>query len=178
VAEILEAWLVKYRKETENDPSKVKNNNLSVSDLLDEVTKKSKHDIDTVSNKGNSSVVILSASDSGVLRAIAKSEASTIDSKIDLVHDTNSPNARKSKSNAIAKATSPISTPQKSNASGSSPLLKPIGKSPTKKPMTNASSPAKTASGKSSSNVPLLVGAGVLTIILFAVILFAILANR
>ncbi len=176
VAEILEAWLVRYRKETENDPSKAKNNNLSVMDLLDEKTKKSKHDIDTVSNKGNSSVVILSASDSGVLRAIARSEASTIDSKIDLVHDTNAPNAKKSKSNAIAKATSPISTPQKANAGGSSPLLKPIEKSTIAKTKATPSAPHQ--GKKSSSNFPLLIGVGIVTIVLFAGILFAVLANR
>ncbi len=180
VAEILEAWLVKYRKETENDPSKVKNNNLSVADLLDERTKKSKHDIDTVSNKGNSSVVMLSSSDSGVLRAIAKGEASTVDSKIDLVHDTNAPNAKKSKSNAIAKATSPISTPQKSNAGGSSPLLKPIEKPSTPKSnsRSSVSAPASLTSTKSSSNFPILIGAGIVTILLFVGILFAVLANR
>ena len=180
VAEILEAWLVKYRKETEGDPSKAKANNLSVTDLLDEKTKKSKSDIDTVSNKGNSSVVMLSASDSGVLRAIAKSEASTVDSKIDLVHDSNSPNASKSKSNAIAKATSPMSSRPKANAGGSSPLLKPIEKAPAAKPnpKSAAASVAKVPSTKPKSNIPLLLGAGVLTLVLFAGILYAVLANR
>ena len=180
VAEILEAWLVKYRKEIEGDPTKARANNLSVSDLLDDNTRKSKHDVDTVTNKGNSSVVILSASDSGVLRAIAKSEASTIDSKIDLVHDTNAPNASKSKSNAIAKATSPISTPQKGLPGGSSPLLKPIEKTTLAKQTTKPGVAQKTnlAGAKPKSNVPLLIGAGVLTVILFAAILYAVLANR
>ena len=180
VAEILEAWLAKYRKETEGDPNKVKANNLSVADLLDDNTKKSKHDVDTVSNKGNSSVVMLSASDSGVLRAIAKSEASTVDSKIDLVHDNNAPNASKSKSNAIAKATSPISSPQKKNAGGSSPLLKPIDKAVSAKPSPkpNVAPATKAASAKPKSNLPLLIGAGVLTVILFAGILYLVLANR
>ncbi len=187
VAEILEDWLVKYRKETEDDPSKARNNNLSVADLLDEGKRKSKHDVDTVTNRGNStkvvvgsSVVSLSASDSGVLRAIAKSEASTIDSKIDLVHDSNAPNVKKSKSQAIAKATSPISSPPRSNAGGSSPLLKTIEKpAAAKQPGRGGLPPqAKTINTKQKNNVILLVGVGVVTIVLFGVILFVVLANR
>jgi hypothetical protein len=152
--------------------------------LLDEGKRKSKHDVDTVTNRGNStkvvagsSVVSLSASDSGVLRAIAKSEASTIDSKIDLVHDTNAPNAKKSKSQAIAKATSPISSPPKSNAGGSSPLLKTIEKPTASKPAGKPSlSPQSKA--KSKNNVFLLVGVGVVTLVLFSVVLFVVFSNR
>ena len=187
VAELLEEWLVKYRKETENDPSKARINNLSVADLLDEGKRKSKHDVDTVTNRGNStkvavgsSAVSLSASDSGVLRAIAKSEASTIDSKIDLVHDTSAPNTKKSKSQAIAKATSPISSPAKSNAGSSSPLLKTIekpiaAKQPGKPGKSSLSPPAK---AKSKNNVFLLVGVGIVTLVLFLAILFVVFANR
>ena len=193
VAEILEAWLVKYRQETQNDPSKLRNNNLSVSDLLSEGTKKSNQDIDTVTNRGNStkvaqgsSVVILSTSDSGVLRAIVKSDSSAIDSKIDLVHDTNSPNAKKSKSQAIAKATSSISNPQKSNSGGSSPLLKPIDKPTATKQQVASKQPARSAvipqanstKADPNSNVSLLIGVAVVTLVLFAGILFAVFAIR
>ena len=187
VAEILEAWLAKYRKETEDDPSKTRNNNLSVEDLLDEGTKKSKHDVDTVTNRGNntkvaigSSVVSLSASDSGVLRAIAKSEASSIDSKIDLVHDSNAPNAKKSKSQAIAKATSPISSSQKGNSGGSSPLLKPIDQSAAKKtPAVLAmNAQRKSSIAKPNFKFALIVGIGVLTVVLTACILFVVFMNR
>jgi serine/threonine-protein kinase len=186
VAEILEAWLAKYRKETEGDPSKNKNNNLSVADLLDEGTKKSKHDVDTVANRGNStkvaigsSVVSLSASDSGVLRAIAKSEGSSIDSNIDLVHDSNKPNAQKSKSQAIAKATSPISNTPKGNAGGSSPLLKPIENGKTAgQPAKQVEARPSKANPKQKSNVLLFVGVGVVTLVLFAGILFAVFATR
>ena len=187
VAEILEAWLAKYRKETEGDPTKARNNNLSVADLLDEGTKKSKHDVDTVTNRGNStkvaigsSVVSLSASDSGVLRAIAKSEASNIDSKINLVHDSNAPNVKKSKSHAIAKATSPISGPAAGNSGGSSPLLKPIDKLVAKKtPAVSSVNPQSTSSkAKPKSNIAWIVGIGVLTLVLFAGILFVVWMNR
>ena len=211
VAEILEAWLVKYRQETRDDPDKSRNNNLSVSDLLASGTKKSNQDVDTVTNGVNStkvaqgsSVVILSTSDSGVLRAIIKSGSSAIDSKIDLVHDTNAPNAKKSKSQAIAKATSSISEPQNSNSGGSSPLLKPfekptatkqttanmqptVTKQPTgmKQPVTtnqpNRSTQIPQANATKTdpnSNVSLLIGVGVVTLVLFVVILFAVFAIR
>ncbi len=187
VAEILETWLAKYRKETEGDPTKARNNNLSVADLLDEGTKKSKHDVDTVTNRGNStkvaigsSVVSLSASDSGVLRAIAKSEASNIDSKIDLIHDSNAPNAKKSKSHAIAKATSPISGSSKGNSGGSSPLLKPIDKLAGKKTpaVSSGSSQSTSSKAKPKSNIALIVGIGVVTLVLFAGILFFVMMNR
>ena len=191
VAELLEEWLVKYRKEIENDPEKNKNNNLSISDLLSQGPKRSQQDIDTVTNRSEkskvagSSVVILSASDSGVLRAIAKSDASTVDSKIDLEQDSNAPNAKKSKSQAIAKATSPISTPQKTGPGGSSPLLKPIDKGtiskPTPKPNVapqTKSNSAKPLPPRKKSNIGILIGVGVLTLILFAVIVAAVIATR
>ena len=64
-------------------------------------------------------------------------------------------------------------------------LLKAIEKSAPEKHSTKSStsSPSKSAGGKvakakSRSNVPVLVAAGVLTIILFAGILFAVFANR
>ena len=206
VAELLEAWLVKYRKEIENDPTKNKINNLSVADLLNQGTRRSQQDIDTVTNRldkskvTGSSVLSLSASDSGVLRSIAKSDASTIDSKIDLVRDSNEPNAKKSKSQAIAKATSPITHPQKTSPGGSSPLLKPIEKGTNSKQSPKSSAPtqatpipttpiptkpipakpilAKPILAKRKSNVGILIGAGVLTLILFAGIVVVVLANR
>jgi len=200
VAEILEAWLVQYRKETKDDPSKTRNNNLSVSDLLDDRIKKSSQDVDTVTNRADStkvaqgsSIVKLSTSDSGVLRAIVKSDASSIDSKIDLVHDTSAPNAKKSKSHAIAKATSSISNPQNSNSGGSSPLLKPIDKSTaarhpsvahptsTKQPTSEIplanSGPANLNASNPDSSVSILVGVAIVTLVLFAAILFIVFAT-
>jgi eukaryotic-like serine/threonine-protein kinase len=185
VAEILEAWLAKYRREVETDPTKARNSNLSLADLLGDGKKKSSADIDTATkcaDKTNvgSSVVSLSASDSGVLRAIAKSEASSVDSNINLVRDNNKPNAAKSKSNAISKATSPITNPQQSSSGGSSPLLKPINKSgnpaTASKPSNATSSAPKPtlAARKKSNTIALLIGVGVVTLLLFAVILYAV----
>ena len=77
----------------------------------------------------SSAIVKLSTSDSGVLRAIAKSDGSLIDSQIDLMHDTSSPNPSKSKSQAIARAQSPLTGGSKGGGSGS-PLVKPMAGRP------------------------------------------------
>jgi serine/threonine-protein kinase len=159
VAEVLEGWLAKYRQENPNLPE------FTVMDVLSNKTKFSR-DVDTVNNRGDgtmggkmgrsSGIVKLSTSDSGVLRAIAKSDASTIDSKIDLVHDSNSPNVSKSKSQAIARAESPLN---RSGGAGKSdsPLQRPIqGGAAQRKPsspLTNSENDnpsSKTASAQKS----------------------------
>jgi serine/threonine protein kinase len=183
VAEILEAWLKKYREETKDNPSKHRDNNLSVTDILDGKVR-SQQNIDTVTNRGSgtiggkmnlgSAVVSLSASDSGVLRAIAKSDASSIDSKIDLVRDTSKPNAQKSKSQAIAKANSPMSGPQKASGSGS-PLVKPMEKPKSAAGPTIAS---QTASRKNKSNTAVIITVIAIVLILGVGIIAAIIANR
>ncbi|MFY8201940.1 MAG: serine/threonine protein kinase, partial [Pirellula staleyi] len=189
VAEVLEAWLVKYRNETKDNPAKTKDNNLSVSDIL-EGRNKAQANVDTVTNRGTgtevgkiglgSAVVSLSASDSGVLRAIAKGDGSTVDSKIDLVHDTNVPNVKKSKSEAIAKATSPLTNPQKGTVQPKSPLVKPIVQPPDK--ATNNPQAAKSANSvqrkAKNPRIWMLVGAGVIVILLVAGIFVAMMANR
>jgi len=189
VAEVLEAWLAKYRNETKDNPEKTKDNNLSVSDIL-EGRNKAQTNIDTVTNRGTgtkvgkiglgSAVVSLSASDSGVLRAIAKGDGSTVDSKIDLVHDNSVPNAKTSKSQAIAKATSPITNPQKGNVQPKSPLVKPLGQ-PLDKAKSNqeaVKSANATPQEKKKPGIWMLAGAGVIVILLIAGIVVAMLANR
>lgn len=183
VAEILETWLKKYREETKDNPAKHRDNNLSVTDILDGKVR-SQQNIDTVTNRGSgtiggkvnlgSAVVSLSASDSGVLRAIAKSDASSIDSKIDLVQDTSKPNAQKSKSQAIAKANSPMSGPQKTSGSGS-PLVKPMEKPNS---ATGSSLASKTALPKNKSNTAVIITVIAIVLILGAGIIAAIIANR
>jgi len=183
VAEILETWLKKYREETKDNPAKHRDNNLSVTDILDGKVR-SQQNIDTVTNRGSgtiggkvnlgSAVVSLSASDSGVLRAIAKSDASSIDSKIDLVQDTSKPNAQKSKSQAIAKANSPMSGPQKTFGSGS-PLVKPMEKPNS---ATGPSLASKTALPKNKSNTAVIITVIAIVLILGAGIIAAIIANR
>lgn len=188
VAEVLESWLVKHRRELVDNPSRDDGANLTVTELMSEEHKrKENQNIDTVTNRGNktlggkvglgSSVVKLSASDSGVLRAIAKSDGSVVDSKIDLVHDTNAPNAAKSKSQAIAKATSPMSSPQKASGSNSgSPLAAPMNKPKAAPAGTPAAKIASKPKGDSSKTM--LIGAIVVTIVLFIGIMIAVLANR
>ena len=206
VADVLEAWIAKYRKENKDAAT----TSFSVADVLsDKLT--AQRDVDTVSNHregtmgGKSAIVKLSTSDSGVLRAIAKSDASTIDSNIDLVHDTNAPNRSKSKSQAIARADSPLDS--KKSGGSSSPLVSPMAKpntpkptptgtnpiaggnkpaNPSQMPGTNATpkknvpTPSKTPgthSTKKSSNVVLLVVIAALTVVLFVGIV-AVLLNR
>jgi serine/threonine-protein kinase len=206
VADVLEAWIAKYRKENKDAAT----TSFSVADVLsDKLT--AQRDVDTVSNHregtmgGKSAIVKLSTSDSGVLRAIAKSDASTIDSNIDLVHDTNAPNRSKSKSQAIARADSPLDS--KKSGGSSSPLVSPMAKPNTPKPTptgnnpiaagnkpanasqmpgTNATpkknvpTPSKTPgthSTKKSSNVVLLVVIAALTVVLFVGVV-AVLLNR
>ncbi|MCU0720299.1 MAG: serine/threonine protein kinase [Pirellula sp.] len=198
VAEVLEAWLEKFRKENPNRPV------FTVMDVLSNKTKFSR-DVDTVNNRtegtmggksGRSSgIVKLSASDSGVLRAIAKSDASSIDSKIDLVHDSSSPNRSKSKSQAIAHADSPLNKPGSASKSDS-PLNKPL--SPTQAKPKDKSGPsgaraggnqaspsvAKTTpngttkpAGPSKSNLPVLIGVGVAALVLAGIVI-AFLVSR
>jgi len=207
VAEVLEAWLVKYRKEVKDDPAKHRNANLSIEEMLGDSLKKSNANVDTVANRGNSTkvalgsaIVSLSASDSGVLRAIAKSEASTIDSKIDLVHDSSAPHTKKSKSQAIAKATSSMTPQHRPSASSSSPLAKPIANGPVAKgpvakgPVAKGSvqkltpkklptlkgpvRPGSSATPKKSSNVLLVSSVVVVTLLLFVAIAYVVLVNR
>jgi hypothetical protein len=133
VAQVLEAWLEKYKKEVKETASILAN--FSVADVLNDKLK-SNRDLDTVSNRNegtmggkSSAIVKLSTSDSGVLRAIAKSDGSSIDSQIDLMHDTSAPNPSKSKSQAIARAQSPLKGGSKAGGSGS-PLVKPMAGRP------------------------------------------------
>jgi serine/threonine-protein kinase len=206
VADVLEAWIAKYRKEKPDAAT----SSFSVADVLSNKLT-SQRDVDTVSNHregtmgGKSAIVKLSTSDSGVLRAIAKSDASTIDSNIDLIHDTNAPNRSKSKSQAIARADSPLNS--KKPGGSSSPLVSPMAKTNTPKaapagnkpvaagnkpasptPMTGATAatkknaqsqtkPTGTSSTKKSSNVVLFVVIAALTVVLFVGIV-AVLLNR
>ncbi len=187
VADVLQAWLDKYRKETaasgKNPPQ------VSVSDILADSKKKSGHDAETVSNRGaktmggkvdKNGLVSLSASDSGVLRAIAKSDGSTVDSKIDLIHDSNKPNPKRSKSQAIDSATNTIASKSDSK---SSPLLKPLATTPTVPTPKPPSPPQITvpkkpiAAQRTNWNLWTVVAAIVITVLLFVAILVAIFAN-
>ena len=187
VAEILEAWLAKYRLETKDNPEKTKENNLSVGDIL-EGKNKPQQNIDTETNRGSgtiggkvnlgSSIVSLSTSDSGVLRAIAKSDGSMVDSRIDLVHDTSIPNAKKSKSQAIAKANSPNTNAKNGGSGQQSPLVKPLENSASQTPTIKSASLKERQEQEKKSNLIILGGALLITILLCAVIVLAILASR
>ncbi len=198
VAEVLEAWLDKFRKANPNLPV------FTVMDVLSNKTKFSR-DVDTVNNRSegtmggktgrSSGIVKLSASDSGVLRAIAKSDASSIDSNIDLVHDSNSPNRSKSKAQAIARAESPLTKPSvasKSDSPLNKPLSAPIAKPSEKAPVAKAKSesvqgpvssgspvPIKPSNSPRTSNsqLPVLIGVGVAAVVLAGIVI-AFLVSR
>ena len=116
---------------------------MTLDDILEGAKSKDIYHSETVNNQLDDTTIesnrksaqagqVLSSSDSGILRAIVKSDASSIDSRIDLIHDSSQPNQTKSKSQAIQQASG------KSHPSSSdpSPLTQPIerkitdGKSP------------------------------------------------
>lgn len=130
VAEVLETWLKKYQAEHPSisiKPTK----GMSIDKMLEDAKSKGSPFSETTSNRldetsmdtlrtSRAGAVPLSASDSAVLRAIARSDGSSIDSQIDLMHDSSSPNPTKSKSQAISKA----ADDSRVKPSGPSPLVK------------------------------------------------------
>jgi serine/threonine-protein kinase len=188
VADVLQAWLTKYLKENPNVVIKPPDG-MSIDELLEVSKSMSSATTETVNNRGAktmggkegspSGIVSLSSSDSGVLRAIAKGDGSSVDSHIDLVHDSNQPNAKRSKAQAIAKATDD----SKGSLSGSSPLLKPMKAEthsrpksiPTvpKPPASSSGKPPTPKKSSTSSNTILLVIAAIITLALFLVIVIA-----
>jgi cobalamin biosynthesis Mg chelatase CobN len=132
VAAALETWLRKYKAENPDVATKPPRG-MTLDDLLEGAKSKDIYSSETVNNQLDDTNIetnrksalagqVLSSSDSGVLRAIVKSEASSVDSRIDLIHDSSQPNQTKSKSQAIQQASG------KSHPSSSdpSPLTRPI----------------------------------------------------
>ncbi|MEI6524868.1 MAG: serine/threonine-protein kinase [Planctomycetota bacterium] len=132
VAAALEAWLVKYKAENPGvaiKPAK----GMTLDDLLEDAKTKGQYLSETVNNQLDETTIestrrpgqagmALSSSDSGVLRAIVKSDASSVDSQIDLIHDSSQPNTPKSRSQVIQNA----SDKSHPSSSGSSPLIRPV----------------------------------------------------
>ncbi|MFM8573333.1 MAG: protein kinase domain-containing protein [Pirellula sp.] len=153
VAQALEAWLAKYK--ADNPDVTIKPTaGMTLDDLLEDAKTKGNYLSETVNNRLDDTKIessrrpgqlgmALSSSDSGVLRAIVKSDASSVDSQIDLIHDSSQPNKPKSKSQAIQSA----SDRSQGGTSGTSPLI----------PITNDKSPSsstpKPASTTSSSGI-------------------------
>jgi serine/threonine-protein kinase len=155
VAEVLENWLKKYQAEHPSisiKPTK----GMSIDKMLEDAKSKGSPFSETTNNRldetsmdtlrtSRAGGVPLSASDSAVLRAIARSDGSSIDSQIDLMHDSNSPNPPKSKSQAISKA----ADDSRIKPSGPSPLVK-AGTANTG--TSNASTANKSNPPKTSNN--------------------------
>jgi len=190
VAEVLQAWIAKYREENPNVTTKPAAG-MSIDELLEAMKALSSPTTETASSRSaktmggkqgsKNGIISLSTSDSGVLRSIAKGEGSSVDSHIDLVRDSSHPNPKRSKAQAIAKATGESHV----SPSGSSPLLKPLeatNKPAGKKNLPTLSKPASAGGSaahpsateeRSRSNLLLLIIAAVITIALFIVILIA-----
>ena len=150
VAQALEAWLAKYKADNPGVAIKP-SRGMTLDDLLEDAKSKGNYHSETVNNQLDDTNIestkrtgqlgmALSSSDSGVLRAIVKSESSAIDSQIDLNHDSSQPNKPKSRSQAIQEAS------DRSRASSSStPLIEPSA-SKSKTTNTVASKSGSTAS--------------------------------
>jgi serine/threonine-protein kinase len=159
VAQVLEAWLLKYQADNPSisiKPAK----GMTIDEMLEVVKSKGSPFSETANNRldetsldsartGRAGGVPLSASDSAVLRAIARSDGSSLDSQIDLIHDSSSPNPTRSKSQAISKA----ADDSRIRPTGPSPLVK-SGNSPANQSNPTASkqsSPKPTASGPNAT---------------------------
>ena len=136
VAHALETWLAQYQADNPDVATKP-TGGMSLDELLEDAKNKGNYLSETVNNqlddtkiestrRSGQAGMALSSSDSGVLRAIVKSEVSSIDSQIDLMHDSSQPNKPRSKSQAIQNA----SDRTRPTASGSSPLIKPTEEKP------------------------------------------------
>jgi eukaryotic-like serine/threonine-protein kinase len=147
VAEILDAWIATFQKSTSNTKSPKphavgpnfsdagsgsKSSTGSGSTVFPNV-----RDHETVSNRGgdtmggslgprSGSMVALSASDSGALRAIALNGGSDVGSRIDLEHDTNRPNPHRGDESTSRKSATGSGLggrpPAHRPASGNNPL--------------------------------------------------------
>jgi len=178
VAKALETWLEKYKAENPDVAIKP-SGGTTLDDLLEDAKNKGHYLSETVNNRLDDTNIennkrsgqggmSLSSSDSGVLRAIVKSDVSSIDSQIDLIHDSSQPNKPKSRSQAIQDASD-----RDHPSSSSTPLIEPMRPRPTSGPNpqsksgssevgtartpasgNQAAKPASAVQGKGSTNAP------------------------
>jgi len=191
VAEVLETWLANYRKSQKAIKAKAPvgvpatgSSEGSTSSLGIGSAVGHPRDNETVSNRsgdtmgGNlssrsGSIVSLSASDSGALRAIALNGGSDVGSRIDLENDTNRPNPHRDNLNlpsasSQAKSVNPLQNkaiPLPKGISTKPPARKPPASSPSSLPPRTT---RDTASKKTSLNLVL---AGVIAAIVILAIL-------
>jgi serine/threonine-protein kinase len=185
VSEVLQNWLLKYRKENPHVVVKPPEG-MSIDELLEVAKSRNSSTAETVSNRGAKTmggqekppaIVSLSSSDSGILRTLAQGDGSSVDSHIDLVNDSNQPSIKQPKAQAIAKATDD----SQSSPGKSSPLHKPMdaaAKKPGQSGPKNPTPASKSGSNKlpqsptpQTSNRALLAIAVVIALALFIVVL-------
>ncbi|MBU6238513.1 MAG: serine/threonine protein kinase [Planctomycetes bacterium] len=156
VSEVLQNWLLKYRKENPHVVVKPPEG-MSIDELLEVAKSRNSSTAETVSNRGAKTmggqekppaIVSLSSSDSGILRTLAQGDGSSVDSHIDLVNDSNQPSIKQPKAQAIAKATDD----SQSSPGKSSPLHKPMDAAAKKPGQSGPKNPAPAS--KSGSNKP------------------------
>lgn len=156
VSEVLQNWLLKYRKENPHVVVKPPEG-MSIDELLEVAKSRNSSTAETVSNRGAKTmggqekppaIVSLSSSDSGILRTLAQGDGSSVDSHIDLVNDSNQPSIKQPKAQAIAKATDD----SQSSPGKSSPLHKPMDAAAKKPGQSGPKNPAPAS--KSGSNNP------------------------
>ncbi len=156
VAKALETWLTKYKAENPDVAIKP-SRGMTLDDLLEDAKNKGNYHSETVNNQLDDTKIentkrsgqlgmALSSSDSGVLRAIVKSDSSAVDSQIDLIHDSSQPNKPRSRSQAIQEAS------ERSAASSSStPLIEPAESKP--KSATKSAGPSSVGPKSSAPGV-------------------------
>lgn len=196
VAEVLDSWLASYRKSliagkakapvstnapgsSDGSPSSLSSNSSNSSIIVN------RRDGETVSNRSgdtmggslgprsSGSIVSLSASDSGTLRAIALNGGSDVGSRIDLEHDTSRPNPHRDQSDLLKSLKSKPSNPNQNKAI---PLPKGApAKSASRKPLTPerpANKPSKSKKSRTKTNSISLLMIGLVS----AIIILAVLA--
>ena len=171
VAKALETWLAKYKAENPDVAIKP-SRGMTLDDLLEDAKSKGNYLSETVNNqledtkiestkRSGQAGMALSSSDSGVLRAIVKSDSSAVDSQIDLIHDSSQPNKPKSRSQAIQEASersaassssTPLIEPAESKAKSSTKLASPSSVGPKSNATGVQLSKTQTASAKSPTN--------------------------
>ena len=202
VAEVLEAWLATYRKTAPVAKATVpaKAASSKVSETGGPERSKSSaigsgssvlggpRENDTVSNRGgdtmggsigprSGSMIALSASDSGALRAIALNGGSDIGSKIDLEHDTNRPNPHRDSEKPRLSTKTVTSNPLQNKAIPlpKSAPAKPIARQPIAiaSPNKNRVAKQKAKSDSDQSWLPIVASVVVGLLAISAIVLLA-----
>jgi serine/threonine-protein kinase len=141
VAKALETWLAKYKADNPDVATKP-SRGMTLDDLLEDAKHKGNYLSETVNNQlddtniesnkrsGNRGMT-LSSSDSGVLRAIVRSDSSAIDSQIEAIQDA-------SERSAASSSSTPLIEPTDNKPKTTNPAVEPNNKAPATKPASKS----------------------------------------